>query len=156
MRNSEPIAYKGMAFPSAYIEMGGTIGTIRIATESLNQTLNKDGLDDEDVPREVADIDNQIAYYVTDEEFQLPVKDVKKIVRIAYDEKEPVSPSAQKTIRELKKGEFFRLKDTETSPVWIRDVYVPELRKYSTYKFDNVNHELARNGDTKVFTGFTF
>ena len=79
MRNTEPISYKGTSFPSAYIEMGGTIGTIRIATESLNQALNKDGLDDEDVPREVADIDNQIAYYVTDEEFQLPVEYVKKL-----------------------------------------------------------------------------
>lgn len=156
MRNSEPIAYKGTSFPSAYIEMGGTIGTIRIATDSLNQALIRDGLDDEDVPGEVADTDNQIAYYVTDEEFQLPVKEVMKIVRIAYDENEPVSPSVRKTIRELKKGEFFRLRDTDTSPVWIRDVYVPGLSEYSTYKFDNVNHELARSGDTKVFTGFTF
>ena len=80
---------------------------------------------------------------------------MKKIVRIAYDEKEPVSPSTQKTIRELKKGEFFRLKDTETSPVWVRDGYIPELKKYSTYKFDDVNHEQALCGDTKVFTGFT-
>lgn len=156
MRNSNPIEYKGTLYPSAYIKMSGTIGTIRIATESLNQTLNKDGLDEEDVPCEVADIDNLIAYYVTDDEFSLPVKDVRKVVRIAYDEKEPVSPSTQKTIRELKKGEFFRLRDTETSPVWVRDGYVPELRKYSTYKFDNINHEQARKGDTIVFVGFTF
>lgn len=155
MRNSDPITYKGKVFPSAYIEMGGTIGTIRIATELLNQTLVQDGLHD-DVPHEVEITDNQIAYYVTDEEFHLPVKDVKKVVRIAYDEKEPVSPSVRKTIRELKKGEFFRLKDTETSPVWVRDGYVPELRKYSTYKFDDVMKQQARKGGTMVFVGFTF
>lgn len=156
MRNSDPITYKGVQYPSAYIEMDGTIGTIRIATESLNQALSKDGLHDEDVPQEVKAVDCQIAYYVTDEEFQLPIGDVKKVVRIAYEEKEPASPSIQKTIRELKKGEFFRLKDTDTSPVWIRDGYVPELRKYSTYKFDDVNHEQARKGDTMVFVGFKF
>lgn len=156
MRNSNPIEYKGTLYPSAYIEMCSTIGTIRIATESLNQILNKDGLDDEDVPREVADIDNLIAYYVTDDEFSLPVKDVRKVVRVAYDEKEPVNPSAQKTIRELKKGEFFRLRDTETSPVWIRDRYDPEQRKYSTCKFDDANHERMLKGDTMVFVGFTF
>lgn len=156
MRNSDPIEYKRTLYPSAYIEMAGTIGTIRIATESLNQVLSKDGLHNADVPNEVESVDSQIAYYVTDEEFQLPVKEVKKVVRVAYDEKEPVNPSSQKTIRELKKGEFFRLRDTETSPVWIRDVYIPELQKYSTYKFDNVNHEQARGGDTMVFVGFTF
>lgn len=156
MRNSDPIEYKGILYPSAYIEMGGTIGTIRIATESLSQALAKDGVHDDDVPHEVEAVDCQIAYYVTDEEFQLPVREVKKVVRVAYDEIEPVSPSTQKTIRELKKGEFFRLRDTDTSPVWIRDVYVPELRKYSTYKFDDVNHEQVLKGDTIVFVGFTF
>lgn len=156
MRNSDPITYKGKVFPSAYIEMGGTIGTIRIATELLNQTLVQDGLHDDDVPHEVEITDNQIAYYVTDEEFHMPVKDVKKVVRIAYDEKEPVSHSVRKTIRELKKGEFFRLKDTETSPVWVRDGYVPELRKYSTYKFDDVMKQQVRKGGTMVFVGFTF
>lgn len=156
MKNSDPITYKGKVFPSAYLEMEGTIGTIRIATESLNQALTQDGLHDEDVPDEVDITDRQIAYYVTDEEFHLPVKDVKKVVRIAYDEKEPVSPSVRKTIRELKKGEFFRLKDTETSPVWVRDGYVPELRKYSTYKFDDVMKQQVRKGGTMVFVGFTF
>lgn len=156
MRSSDPIEYKGILYPSAYIEMGGTIGTIRIATESLNQALAKDGLHDEDIPQAVEAVDCQIAYYVTDGEFQLPVKDVKKVLRIAYEEKEPVSPSTQKIIRELKKGELFRLRDTDTSPVWIRDGYVPTLGKYSTYKFDDVNHERMQKGDTMVFVGFTF
>ena len=156
MRNSDPITYKGKVFPSAYIEMGGTIGTIRIATELLNQTLVQDGLHDDDVPHEVEITDNQIAYYVTDEEFLLPVKDVKKIVRIAYDEKEPVSSSMQKTIRELKKGEFFRLKDSDTAPVWIRGEYIPSEKKFSTYKFDDVMKQQVRKGGTMVFVGFTF
>lgn len=60
------------------------------------------------------------------------------------------------TIRQLKKGEFFRLKDSETAPVWVRDEYIPSAKKFSTYKFDNVNHETLRKGETEVYIGFTF
>jgi hypothetical protein len=60
------------------------------------------------------------------------------------------------TIRQLKKGEFFRLKDCETAPVWVRGEYIPEAKKYSTHKFENVNHESLRKGDFVVFIDFTF
>lgn len=67
MRTSDSITYKGREYPSAYIEMGGTIGCIRIATEALQQALENDGLYDAEIPGEVEAIDNQIAYYVTDD-----------------------------------------------------------------------------------------
>lgn len=156
MKDSDPITYKGVEYPSAYIEMDGTIGCIRIATEALRQVLEKDGLDDAEVPCEVEYVDNLIAYYVTDKEFHLPVEKVKKIIRIAYDEDNPRESSATKSIRELKKGEFFRLKDSDTAPVWVRGEYIPEIKKFSTCKFDDINHEQPRKGDTKVFVGFTF
>ena len=110
MRNSDPITYKGVQYASAYIEMGGGIGCIRVATGSLLKVLEKDGLYSENVPREVEAVDEQIAYYPTDEEFRLPVKDVKQIIRLAYDEEEPTTHFEEKTIQELKQGEFFRLK----------------------------------------------
>lgn len=156
MRNSKSITYKGVEYPSAYIEMDGTIGCIRIATESLQKTLEQDGLFDAEVPGEVGAVDNQIAYYVTDEEFKLPIREVKKIIRIAYDEKSPHEPSATKSIGELKKGEFFRLKDSETAPVWVRGGYVPLEKKFSTHKYEDVNHERLCKGETKVYVGFTF
>lgn len=155
MRNSDPITYKGVQYASAYIEMGGGIGCIRVATGSLLKVLEKDGLYSENVPREVEAVDEQIAYYPTDEEFRLPVKDVKQIIRLAYDEEEPTTHFEEKTIQELKQGEFFRLKKTSSSPVWIRDKYVPELKKYSTYKFDDINHEHYLKSSTKVYVGFT-
>ena len=62
MRTSDSITYKGVEYPSAYIEMGGTIGCIRIATEALLQALEKDGLYDVEIPDEVGAVDNQIAY----------------------------------------------------------------------------------------------
>lgn len=61
-----------------------------------------------------------------------------------------------KIIRNLKKGEFFRLSDRETASVWVRGEYVREAKKYSTYKYDDVNHELLLAGDRIVFVGFTF
>lgn len=60
------------------------------------------------------------------------------------------------TIRELKKGEYFRLSDRETAPVWVRGEYVREATKYSTYKYDDVNHERLLPGDKVVFVEFTF
>lgn len=156
MKNSDSIAYKGVEYPSAYIEMDSTIGCIRIATEALRQVLEKDGLYDAEIPYEVKSVDNRIAYYVTDEEFQLPVEKVKKIIRIAYDEESPHEPSATKSIGELKKGEFFRLKDSETAPVWVRGGYVPSEKKFSTHKYDDVNHERLCKGETEVYVGFTF
>lgn len=62
----------------------------------------------------------------------------------------------QKTIRELKKGELFRLSDRENAPVWVRGEYVREVKRYSTYKYDDVNHEQLLKGNRKVFVGFTF
>lgn len=156
MRNSDPITYKGVQYASAYIEMGGGIGCIRVATGSLLKALEKDGLYSENVPREVEAVDEQIAYYPTDEEFRLPVKEVKKIIRLAYDEEDPTTHFEEKAIRELKLGEFFRLSKSATAPVWIRDKYVPELKKYSTYKFDDINHEHHLKSSTKVYIGFTF
>lgn len=156
MKNSEPIKYKGIEYPSTNLEMGDSIGCIRISVQSLLDELNKDGLDDEDPPKEVTGVDDLIAYYITDEEFLLPVSKVKKIVRIAYDEEEPPSVYSRQSIRELKKGEFFRLRESDTAPVWVRGEYVPTVKKFSTYKFEDVNHERLLKGNTIVFTGFTF
>lgn len=156
MKNSEPVEYKGIQYPSAYLDMGDSIGCIRISVQSLLDELEKDGLYDEDPPEEVTSVEDLIAYYVTDKEFLLPVKKVKKIVRTAYDEEEPPSAYTRQSIRELKKGEFFRLRESDTAPVWVRDEYVPALKKISTYKFDDVNHEHLLKGNTIVFTGFTF
>lgn len=34
----------------------------------------------------------------------------------------------QKTIRQLKKGELFRLSDGENAPVWVRGEYIREVK----------------------------
>lgn len=60
------------------------------------------------------------------------------------------------TIRKLKKGEYFRLTNSDTAPVWVRGEYIREAKKYSTHRFDDVNHERLLRGDQLVFVGFTF
>lgn len=60
------------------------------------------------------------------------------------------------SIRQLKKGEYFRLKDSESAPVWVRDEYIPSAKKFSTHKFNDVNHETLRKGDFVVYAGFRF
>lgn len=156
MRNTDPITYKGVQYASAYIEMGGSIGCIRIATGSLLKALEKDGLYSENVPCEVDAVDKQIAYYLTDEEFRLPGKEVKNIISVAYNEKDPITYFEEKTIRELKQGELFRLRKSATAPIWVRDQYVPLLKKYSTHKFKDINHEHSLKGSTIVYVGFIY
>lgn len=61
-----------------------------------------------------------------------------------------------KRIKELKIGELFRLKDSETAPVWVRGKYVQSERKYSTHKYEDVNHERLIPGKVDVFVDFTY
>lgn len=62
----------------------------------------------------------------------------------------------QKPIRKLRKGDLFRLSDHENAPVWVRGEYIPEARKYSTYRYDDTNHEKLFSGDKKVYADFIF
>ena len=61
-----------------------------------------------------------------------------------------------KMLSKLKKGEYFRLKDSDKAPVWVRGEYVRSERKYSTYKYDDTNHEKFLKGSKIVFVNFTF
>lgn len=62
----------------------------------------------------------------------------------------------QKTIRQLKKGELFRLSDGENAPAWVRGEYIREVKKYSIYRYDDTNHEKLVSGNKKVLTDFAF
>lgn len=62
----------------------------------------------------------------------------------------------QQAIRQLKKGDYFRLKESDTAPVWVRGEYSREAKRYSTHLFDDVNHERLLRGDQLVWVEFTF
>lgn len=60
------------------------------------------------------------------------------------------------TIRALKKGEYFRLADSDTAPVWVRDEYIHPAKRYSVHRFDDTNHERLLDGNRVVYVGFIF
>ena len=78
----------------------------------------------------------------------------------------------KRTVRELAKGEFFRLTESDTAPVRVRVVratvwgkqapvrvrgeYSRHAKKYSTHRFDDVNHKRLLRGEQLVWVGFTF
>lgn len=59
-------------------------------------------------------------------------------------------------LKSLKRGEYFRLKDSDTAPVWVRGEYIRQTRQFSTYRFDDVNHEHPLPGTKQVYVDFTF
>ena len=60
------------------------------------------------------------------------------------------------TIRALEKGEYFRLADSGTAPVWVRGEYVRQAKRYSVHRFDDVNRERLLGGDRVVYVDFIF
>lgn len=76
-------------------------------------------------------------------------------------QKRPGEPGAnnyttmtQTTIKEVKKGEYFRL--APNGPVWVRGYYERSSRKYEAYKYDNINSESFFKGDKKCYIDFDF
>lgn len=62
----------------------------------------------------------------------------------------------QTTIKELKKGYFFTLRDygeaeISSSPVWIRGEYDKGSKTFSCFKFDDINHEAFFKGSKVVY-----
>lgn len=64
-----------------------------------------------------------------------------------------------KTIKDLKKGEFFTRKaidnPTETQ-VWIRGDYDRSEKKYEATRFDDINRTMLFKPSTPVYTEFVF
>ena len=61
---------------------------------------------------------------------------------------------AVKNMRDLKKGELFRLK--AGGAVYVRGEYERALKKYSATRFDDINAERFMRGAALVLVGFTY
>ena len=57
----------------------------------------------------------------------------------------------KKQLKDLKKGELFRFKENENTPLWVRDEYDRTTGTYIVYKYDDVNHFSNRKRTTSVF-----
>ena len=68
----------------------------------------------------------------------------------------------EKTVKELKSGDFFTLKEyaenrvVPENSVWVRGEFERSTKKYSCCKFSDMNHENFFKGDRIVYTDFDF
>ena len=67
----------------------------------------------------------------------------------------------QTRIKDIKRGDFFTLRDygDDTTPaarVYVRGDYDRAARRYWIYKFDDVNSGRMMDGGRVVYVGFTF
>ena len=54
-----------------------------------------------------------------------------------------------KEVKSIKKGDLFRL--IPNGPIWVRGEYERSLKKFSCYKYDDVNKETFLKGDRMVY-----
>jgi hypothetical protein len=59
-------------------------------------------------------------------------------------------------LAQVRPGDYVRLKDTDTAPVWVRGSYDRASKSYTLSKADDMNHTCQRKGTALVFTGFTY
>ena len=59
-------------------------------------------------------------------------------------------------LRNVKHGEFFRLANSDTAPVWVRGDYNRASKKFETYKYNDVNYWNEFRGSRIVFVDFEF
>ena len=64
-----------------------------------------------------------------------------------------------KTVKELKKGEYFTRKPIENpteNQVWVRGDYDRSLKAYECFCFGDVCYTIELKGSAKVYTDFVF
>lgn len=59
-------------------------------------------------------------------------------------------------LKDIKRGDFIRLKDTHTAPVWVRGDYDKSSKTYSLQSCDDISRSIQRKGTVTVFHGFTY
>ena len=59
-------------------------------------------------------------------------------------------------LKDIKKGDFFRLTDTDTATVYIKEDFDRSSKTYWASKYYDVNDGRTFKGSRQVFAGFTF
>ena len=62
----------------------------------------------------------------------------------------------QTELRNVTHGDFFRLANSETAPVWVRGDYNRDSKKFEAYKYNDVNYWNEFRGSRVVFVDFEF
>ena len=67
--------------------------------------------------------------------------------------------SKRTEIRNVKRGDYFTLKDLDDpaeSQVWVRDEWDRSAGRYVAHRFTDVNSERSFKSEQAVYVGFTF
>lgn len=59
-------------------------------------------------------------------------------------------------IKDVKPGDYVRLKPSETAPVWIRDAYDRASKTYTLESWSDTGRTIQRKGSVVVHIDFTF
>lgn len=59
-------------------------------------------------------------------------------------------------LKDVKKGDYFKLKPTDSATVWTKGEYDRSTKKHSCPKWDDCNHEKFLRGNQIVYTEFYF
>lgn len=54
-------------------------------------------------------------------------------------------------LKDVKKDDFFRFKNDENAPLWVRDHYDRSSKKFCIHKYDDVNHFIMRKGTVTAY-----
>lgn len=59
-------------------------------------------------------------------------------------------------LKDIKKGDFFRVSLSENGAVFVRDDYDKTDKTYNAYMYEDVNEYRAYKGSKIVWSGFTY
>lgn len=68
----------------------------------------------------------------------------------------PKTSYKETRVNKVNQGTYFKLKPTDTAPVWVRDHYYKSSKTYACHKYDDSNHEKFLKGTRKIYIDFTF
>jgi hypothetical protein len=67
-----------------------------------------------------------------------------------------VAEGRAKSLRDCAPGEYVRLVDSDSAPVWVRGHYDRASKSYALQACDDINREVFRKAAATVFVGFTY
>ena len=59
-------------------------------------------------------------------------------------------------VNKINQGTYFKLKPTDTAPVWVRDHFDRATQTYACHKYEDSNHETFLKGNRDIYIDFTF
>jgi hypothetical protein len=60
------------------------------------------------------------------------------------------------TLKLCPSGEYIKLRNTDSAPIWIKGNYDRLTKTYSLLNVDDINREIFRKSNSTVFIGFTY